>query len=190
MDLEQRLSAPAADYVTPPGFMAIDYEVTLQRLEARDASSFYQLVDDNRAFLAGTLDWVSKYSHAQAVVEVKAMAAATEAGTRAPYKVLYEGKPVGFVNLHTRTDRQSQMGYWLAKQAQHKGIMSRATEGLRDFGFSQWGLEVINLHIRPDNEPSKRIAKQLGASMISMTKNANSGRLTEYEVWSLDKHDW
>lgn len=183
-------SAERPTYASAAGYMAVDYELALQRVVASDSSEIYHMVNDDRDFLSRTLEWAKDYSRTRADEEFRHIDLDAQAGRRAPYKVIYQGKPVGFVNLHSRIDDRAQLGYWLKNTATGKGLMTRATQGMRDYGFSQWGLDRIDLHIKPSNRKSLAVAERLGASLIGMTRNSNSGRPTTYEVWSISKDEW
>lgn len=68
---------------------------------------------------------------------------------------------VGFVTLD-RCARYGEIGYWLAREARGRGVMSRAVELLRDHGARALGLERVELLVHRDNGASRRVAERAG----------------------------
>ena len=174
-------------YAVALGSMSVDFDITLQRVETYDDRIIYDAIENDRAFLARTLDWVRAYRPEQARSDNFHQMEESRQGLRAPYKIIYQGEFAGLTSLHSRHEKQAYKGYWLVKNQLGKGIATRAAAGLRDYGLSQWGLESIYLHIKPRNQPSRRVAMRLGATVIGSTRNADSGVFQKYEVWRLDK---
>jgi RimJ/RimL family protein N-acetyltransferase len=61
-----------------------------------------------------------------------------------------------------KAPRYGEIGYWVAAGARGRGIASRAVTLLRDWGASELELELIELLIHVDNQPSQRVAERTG----------------------------
>ena len=58
--------------------------------------------------------------------------------------------------------RYGEIGYWVSASARGRGVASRAVTLLRDWGASELELELIELVIHVDNQPSQRVAERTG----------------------------
>ncbi|OLB75346.1 MAG: GNAT family N-acetyltransferase [Actinobacteria bacterium 13_2_20CM_2_71_6] len=70
---------------------------------------------------------------------------------------------IGGCGLHhvSHADLAAEVGYWVAPWARRRGVGTRATVALTDWGFHQ-GFGRIELMTRPDNMPSQRVAIAAG----------------------------
>lgn len=59
--------------------------------------------------------------------------------------------------------KTAELGYWTAPWARRRGVSLGAARMLSDWAFAAFGLRVITLEIEDGNEPSLRLAEQLGA---------------------------
>lgn len=58
-----------------------------------------------------------------------------------------------------------ELGYWLTTEAQGKGYATEAAVRSRRFAFEEMGATTLVSFIAPENEPSIRVAKRLGARL-------------------------
>ena len=58
--------------------------------------------------------------------------------------------------------RGGKIGYWIDKEFANRGYTTTAIEILTRFGFDQLGLHRIEINIRPENAPSRRVAEKAG----------------------------
>ena len=58
--------------------------------------------------------------------------------------------------------RGAHIGYWIDKNYANKGFMSQAVNMVTDFAFNELELHRIEINIRPENEPSIRVAEKCG----------------------------
>lgn len=72
-----------------------------------------------------------------------------------------ENQPAGFV-LSAVTHRSAQIGYWLGKDYQGRGIMTRAVIALVEYGFNRMGLNRVEIHAAVQNEKSRSMPEKLG----------------------------
>jgi ribosomal-protein-serine acetyltransferase len=78
--------------------------------------------------------------------------------------VCYKGQIVGkiglvYINAETRA---TEIGYWQAKSAQGKGIMTRATHLITSFALTTLGLERVYIRCAKENIKSAAIPLRLG----------------------------
>jgi len=56
-----------------------------------------------------------------------------------------------------------ELGYWVITEMQGKGYATEAAKQVLKFAFESLGTPTLVSYIDPENEPSKRLAKRLGA---------------------------
>jgi ribosomal-protein-alanine N-acetyltransferase len=58
--------------------------------------------------------------------------------------------------------RGAHIGYWIDQRFSSRGYTTRAVELLTKFGFESLKLHRIEINLRPENEPSKKVALKAG----------------------------
>ena len=58
--------------------------------------------------------------------------------------------------------RGGHIGYWIDQYYANRGYMTAAVNMLTDFAFTELELHRIEINIRPENEPSIRVAEKCG----------------------------
>lgn len=58
--------------------------------------------------------------------------------------------------------RGAHIGYWIDRDHANRGFTTQAVEILTRFGFDQLGLHRIEINLRPENAPSRRVAEKAG----------------------------
>ena len=58
--------------------------------------------------------------------------------------------------------RSGHIGYWISKDYANRGYMTEAVNMVTDFAFNELALHRLEINIRPENEPSIRVAEKCG----------------------------
>lgn len=83
-----------------------------------------------------------------------------------------DARPVGQVGLLAQEfdgRRAVGLGYIVHRPFWRQGFAEEGAKACAQYGFENLGLEKIAILIRPENEPSIRLAEKLGAERISQT---------------------
>jgi len=81
---------------------------------------------------------------------------------------LYEGRSARMVgqltigNIVRRAFCSGHAGYWIDAAAAGRGVMPTALALATDHAFTQGGLHRMEVNIRPENMPSRRVVEKLG----------------------------
>jgi RimJ/RimL family protein N-acetyltransferase len=132
--------------------LAREYERGLEELvEEEDVRRFTRIPSDPPAGFAG--QWIRVYEQAW------------RDGSRAGFAI--ESHDGGFLGLgmFVRIEdegRQGEIGYVVGPAARGKGVATRTLRLLTDWGFSELGLERIELWIDVTNPASERVAERVG----------------------------
>jgi ribosomal-protein-serine acetyltransferase len=71
---------------------------------------------------------------------------------------------IGGAGFHwiNRTSNHTEIGYWLAKGAEGRGIMTAAVRVLIDYSFNVWKLNKVEIRAARSNHRSRAIPRRLG----------------------------
>jgi len=86
-------------------------------------------------------------------------------GEAMPFAVCYEGELVGQLsigNIVRRAFCSGYAGYWIDARLAGRGIIPTALALVVDHAFRAGGLHRIEVNIRPENVPSRRVVEKLG----------------------------
>lgn len=173
----------------------VDDESLLRQLEGVDAEALHQLMTQEFAYLSHWLAAEELYQTRQEVEDFiffssmrYAMNGAFDAG------VWYRGQLVGMVSLHTINlmKRRSDIGYWLARPFQGKGIMTRSVGRVLTCAFEAYELEEMRIYAGVANAKSRAIPERLGFSLERIAPEAEriNGELVDNAVYLLRKKEW
>ena len=79
-----------------------------------------------------------------------------------------------------------EVGWHVHRDLQRRGYATEAARASLDYGFGHLGLERIISLIRPENEPSWRVAEKLGMRLWKETDHAH----LLHRVYLLERQDW
>lgn len=84
------------------------------------------------------------------------------------------------------------IGYWLAADVQGKGIITRSTRVLTDFGFNEIGFNRITIRAEPENKRSWAVPERLGFQYEGTTRHAChwNDRWVNHRVYAMLAEDW
>ncbi|HJT85573.1 MAG TPA: GNAT family protein [Nitrososphaeraceae archaeon] len=82
------------------------------------------------------------------------------------YKNILESKPllvgtIGIKDIHY-LHKKSNIGYWIGKQYQGKGIATECIKIIVNYVFDELKIEEISAYVFPDNNPSIRVLEKNG----------------------------
>jgi ribosomal-protein-alanine N-acetyltransferase len=95
---------------------------------------------------------------------VTALRRDARAGRVLPFVVTYDDELVGQLTVggvQYGSLRGAHIGYWIAEEYAGRGIIPTAVALATDHAFSALGLHRIEISMRPENAPSRRVAEKL-----------------------------
>lgn len=105
-----------------------------------------------------------------------------------------EGEIVGTVGfpVFDRVNRNANIGYWLAEEAQGRGTMTTAVGALLDHAFYELELHRVEIHCAPDNRRSRAIPERLGFREEALLREAElvGGRYLDSVVYGMLEGEW
>lgn len=98
---------------------------------------------------------------------------------------------LGFHHLDLN-NKSAHIGYWLAKDAEGKGLMTRCTRRLVDYLFDEIGLNRIQINCNVENEKSRAIPERLGFQLEGIFRQIEffDNRYGDWAIYAMLKEDW
>jgi len=145
--------------------LRLDAELALRLRERHHAGAFYRRVDAERDHLtAGTLGWARDASPDDVAVMVRSGLEQFRRGDGWQADLCWRGAPVGSMGLHylDRPGGSTEVGFWLQRAYQGRGLVTRAMRGLERHFFEARRLDHVAIGSVPGNARSEAVARRLG----------------------------
>ena len=174
----------------------VDDEIELGLFEERHAQALFELTDRNREHLREWLPWVdSTTSVEDSLSFIRVSLEAFSYNNGFPVGIWYKGQLAGCIGYHyfAWTTRRTEIGYWLGQEFSGKGIMTRATRKLIEYGFGELGLNRIEIRCAPGNLKSQAIPKRLGFTQEGILRQVgiiHDGIVVDMVIYGLLTHEW
>lgn len=176
-------------------FRKVDSEVKLALTLPQFAKEIFAVIDSNREFFKEWLPWVNQtkeFKDTQSYIKSRLEKLAN--GTTLHTTVFYKDAVVGSLDLNVINlpNKRATVGYWLDKNHNGKGIMSRAVAELIKIAFKEYELEKIIIECEVANCRSCNLAKRLGfkhEGILRKHYNIN-GVQKDMNVYGLLKQKW
>lgn len=130
-----------------------------------DGPKLFKLLDGQREYFEYYLPWLKLTKVANDEVEFLQMTNRHMGMNDSLNLVIwYQNEIVGMISFnhfdHLRAS--ADIGYWLGKKFQGKGIVTRAVQCFANLGFEDYGLNRVIIQAAVDNEASNAVAKRAG----------------------------
>ncbi|KRN04842.1 GNAT family N-acetyltransferase [Holzapfeliella floricola] len=171
-----------------------ELELALPRPEL-DAEAIYQLVEKNRTEFAKWLPWASNIKSPKDEEKfLKDCLQKYGKGEMLLTIIWYNHKPVGTLTLNRfhASDKSTEIGYWLDKDASGKGIMHRTVLALCDIAFTDYDIDKVEIHASVKNDSSNNVAKKAGFHFDGIHRAGELLRdgFHDSTIWSLLRDEW
>ena len=173
----------------------IDQHIKLELTAERHAVDLFHAVDDDRAHLSEFLPWVEAM---QSVDDFKAYIQNCESmhhqKMEVSFVIMLDEQVVGRIGLHylNMGNRNAAIGYWLSKDAEGKGIMTRCCTAVINYGFGELGLQRIEIKAATTNAKSQAIPRRLGFQQEGVLRQAElvGGKFLDLVLFAMLKEEW
>lgn len=175
--------------------LALEDGLALRLLEPRHAPELFALVDANRQHLDPWFPWVetARSPHdTRAFIEHGLREFAAGSGFRCG--VEEEGEIVGALGLHNVQPKAGscELGFWLAAEAEGRGLITRAVAGLLPWLFRDLDLKRVEVRALPENRRSRAVAERLGFRQEGVLRRIfeRNGSAHDIVVYGLLREEW
>lgn len=175
--------------------LKIDEDLQIGLSEERHAEQIFLLVDQNRAYLREWLGWLDdtqSFEDVRAFIRSSLIKFTNSNGFEG--SIWYKGQLAGGIGFHyfDWLNRRTEIGYWLAKSFQGKGIMTRATRSMVDYAFNEYAMNRVEIRCATGNLKSCAIPERLGFTFEGVQRNGGwlYDRFVDYRIYSILANEW
>lgn len=169
--------------------------VSLKVMEERHAPEVFAEVDRNRAYLRKWLPWVDMTIEVQHTLNFIRTSLQQFAGNDGFSAGIWAGqKFIGGIGTHKIDwlNRRVEIGYWIARKFQGRGIVTEACRAVIDHAFEEWGLNRVEIHCATGNKKSCAIPKRLGFEFEGLLREAQllNGEYQDINIYGMLARNW
>lgn len=173
----------------------IDDDLLLRSYQLEDAPELFKAVDNSRAHLRKWLAWVdstTRPEHSQQFIQ-QSLTAQNKQEALA-LGIFYKQELIGGIGMHAWDHhlKKAQIGYWIKKEFEGKGIVSSCLVRFVDFLFDKVGLNKIEVQFLTDNTRSAQVAERLGCTIEGVIRDGAilNGQFRDIVLSGLLKNEW
>ncbi len=173
----------------------VDDNISLEFLKEIHAEALLNLVNGNRLYLRTWLPWVDSMQTVDnfKLYIINSRRQATNR-TDFGFGIFVNGALVGRIGLHhiNQQNKIGEIGYWLADGMQGRGIITKCCRALINYGFTEIGLNRIEIKCGAGNEKSGAIAQKLGFKQEGILRSAEwlNAKFIDLYLYALLKYEW
>jgi ribosomal-protein-serine acetyltransferase len=173
----------------------IDDTLRLRTLREEDAEELFQLVDRNRTHLREWLPWLDANTTARdSLAFIQATLLQETANQGFTCAILLQARIAGVAGYHPIrwNNRSVDIGYWLARDAVGRGIMTKCCRRLISHAFDGYGLNRVQIPAAVSNVRSRAIPERLGFTLEGTIRDAEwlYDHFVDHALYAMLKRDW
>ena len=168
--------------------------LVLRNFRAEDADSVYQRVISNSEHLH-FMDWLTpEYSERSAREFIGSSIKSAAECESLSLGIFSDDEfigSIGFVHFDKKS-RRTEIGYWLDKGFEGKGIASKACSRLIDLAFDELKMNRVEIRCVADNNRSAAVPQRLGFKQEAYLREheIRDGKLNDYLVFGILRSEW
>ena len=173
----------------------IDDDILLRSYQLEDANELFRSVNESRLHLRPWLIWVDstiKPEHSLQFIQQSLVQQNNQEALA--LGIFHNRKIIGGIGMHqwSHSLEKAQLGYWLSKDYEGRGILHNCMLRFIDFLFEKVGLNKIEIHFIPANKRSAAVAERLGFKIEGIIRDSYivNGNFTDLVVTGLLKSEW
>lgn len=174
---------------------AIQPGVELRLLEERHAPALFTRVDGEREYLRRWMPWVdSRSSEADIAAFIRSALEQFADNRGFSAGIWVDGSLAGVITLHKVDwlNRKGEIGYWVAREFQGRGVMTDATRAVTEHALVELELNRVEIQCAVANSKSSAIPKRLGFTHEGILREAQllHGSYQDLEVYSMLRREY
>jgi ribosomal-protein-serine acetyltransferase len=173
----------------------LDEQTELRSFLESDAEEVYAVVKANIEHLQTFLHWATPDYDLEAAREFIRLAQLSAAEKQnQPLGIFVVGKlvgSVGFVSFNW-TSRRTEIGYWIAKDFEGRGLITKSCRKLIDYAFEKLEMNRIEIRCATENTRSRAIPEKLNFKLDGILRQSEwrHTRFYDMAIYSLLKEEW
>ncbi|SDN18974.1 GNAT family N-acetyltransferase [Alkalicoccus daliensis] len=174
---------------------SVDSDISMKLLQERHTQELYRLTDSSRDSLREWLPWVDFINSAEdsgKFIQQALQQLAENNGFQAG--IWFEDKLAGVIGMHyiNWANKETSLGYWLGKDFEGKGIMTKSCKAIVDHCFNELHLNRIEIRAAVQNYKSNAVPERLHFQKEGTVRQAEwlYDYFADHNVYGLIKEDW
>lgn len=173
----------------------IDDEIVLSELVDEDAPAVFACVNANSEHLMEFMHWMRPNYSIVDAREYIAQSTVDAKQKKSLYLGIFRGEKfigsVGFADFD-RDAKATEIGYWIDRTEEGKGIVSRSCRLLINYAFSELKMNRIQIRCAAENVRSAAIPERFGFVKEGVLRQSQfrNGKLHDFLVYGLLAADW
>ena len=169
--------------------------IELKSLAQSDALAIFNTIDNQRTYLGKWLPFVALTKELSDTENfIKSVLNIPKDKLEFTYSIRKHDEFVGVIGLKNtdKLNKKTEIGYWLSKEFQGQGIITKSVTSLCDFIFNKLQLNRIEIKCAIENKASIGIPKRLGFTFEGIERQGEWVKENVYydlEVYSKLKLD-
>lgn len=169
-----------------------EFDMYKPRLTFDVARDLYAVVNRNRDFFRPWLGWVDFVHAPEDEFEVAKSVARADTNKYLIYENMRLRGMVGVVR-EDKSNQTVEIGYWLDRAANGRGVMTRAVERVQDLAFQVGSANRVEIRCATENKASRAIPERLNFHLDGVLRSAEilpNGIIHDIAVYSKLKSEW
>ncbi|HEY4386107.1 MAG TPA: GNAT family protein [Ktedonobacteraceae bacterium] len=180
---------------TSPLCIRVDEEIELRLHELRYADEYFALIVRNIEHLRIWMPWAAPEPSLEATKAfMRGSMHQFAEGIGLPTNLWYHGKLVGAIDFAGMSweRRLAEIGYWLDKDMQGKGIITKAARTLTTYAFQEYGLNKVEIRAAAGNLRSRAVPERLGFTQEGTIRQVAwlDGKAHDLVVYGMLASEW
>lgn len=175
--------------------LPVTENINLKTIELKDAEELFNVIRKNDSHLRKWLGWLDEDKSVEDIEKyIRGSEARFDSNEGIDFLIWEHDKLIGGIALHSTdiSHKKTSLMYWLAEDAQGKGIMLHCLEVLIEYIFNTLKLNRIVIGCATENLKSSALPKKLGFTFEGISREANwlYDHFVDIEVYSLLSKEW
>lgn len=173
----------------------VDENIKLEITSEKFATQLFDVINNNRAHLSEFLPWVENMQTVDDFrLYLQNCERLYEEKKEVSFIILLNENPVGRIGLHylNLQNKTGAIGYWLGKNAEGKGIITKSCIQLINYGFQKLDLNRIEIKAGVKNFRSQAIPEKLNFKKEGILRQAEflNNEFTDLFIYSMLEDEW
>lgn len=175
--------------------ISIDNTLSLRTVTLADAETIFALTNASRSTLREWLPWLDMTTDIQDTRNyIQSCIASFEAKKSLSTVIIYNGEIIGIAGFNNinHANKTAYIGYWLSKDAQGHGIMTRVVEALCRYAFEELQFNKVEIRAAVGNTKSRAIPERLGFEKEGTIRSAEwlYDHFVDHVVYGMLANEW
>lgn len=173
----------------------IEKDLSLELLNDSHAEELFTLTDKNRKFLRKWLPWVDGTQTSEDTINfIRVSKRRKRSNKGIQFTIKYKNRICGMIGLVQidNLNKKTEIGYWLARKYNGKGIMTKSCRALVDHCYEKLNMNKINIRCMPENVSSIGIPERLNFKREALLRDDSffNGKFENLILFTLLRKEW